>query len=194
MEKALPKLESARTLLHLACLDDVPAIILYYTENKAHFAPFEPLRLSDFYTQSYWCEQVKQSLHEFSTDHSLQLFLFQKENPNAIIGTINFRNFIRGVFQSCTLGYSVAEACQGKGYMTEALQVAISYVFTELNMHRIMASYIPHNQRSGMILKRLGFVVEGYARDYLMINGQWQDHILTSLINDKWKPDSCLSN
>ncbi len=78
--------------------------------------------------------------------------------------------------------------------MTEALQVAISYVFTELNMHRIMASYIPHNQRSGMLLKRLGFVVEGYARDYLMINGQWQDHILTSLTNYKWKPDSCFSN
>lgn len=31
-------------------------------------------------------------------------------------------------------------------------------------------------------------VVEGYARDYLMINGQWQDHILTSLINRNWQP------
>jgi len=44
MEKALPKLESARTLLRFACLDDVPAIIRYYTENKAHLALFEPLR------------------------------------------------------------------------------------------------------------------------------------------------------
>lgn len=131
MEKALPKLESARTLLRFACLDDVPAIIRYYTENKAHLALFEPLRLSDFYTESYWCEQVKQSLHEFSADCSLQLFLFQKENQKVIIGSINFRNFIRGVFQSCTLGYSLAEALQGKGYMTEALKVAISYVFAE---------------------------------------------------------------
>jgi ribosomal-protein-alanine N-acetyltransferase len=71
--------------------------------------------------------------------------------------------------------------------MTEALQVAIAYVFDELKMHRIMASYLPHNQRSGRLLKRLGFVVEGYARDYLMINGQWQDHILTSLVNHNWK-------
>ena len=83
--------------------------------------------------------------------------------------------------------YTLAEASQGKGYMTEALKVAISYVFTELNMHRIMASYIPHNQRSGMLLKRLKFVVEGYARDYLTIDGQWQDRILTSLINHNWK-------
>lgn len=187
MEKIPPKLESERIILRLACLDDVPAIIRYYTENKIHLAPFEPLRFSGFYTESYWYEQVKQALYEFSTDYSLQLFLFTKENEDAIIGSINFRNFIRGVFQSCTLGYSLAEASQGKGYMTEALEVAINYVFAQLNMHRIMASYLPHNQRSGRLLKRLGFVVEGYARDYLLIDGHWQDHILSSLINHNWK-------
>jgi ribosomal-protein-alanine N-acetyltransferase len=71
--------------------------------------------------------------------------------------------------------------------MGEALQVAINYVFKELNMHRVMANYIPDNQRSGNVLKRLEFVVEGYARDYLLINGQWQDHILTSLTNKDWQ-------
>ena len=56
--------------------------------------------------------------------------------------------------------------------MSEALKLASIYVFTELNMHRIMAAYLLHNQRSSLLLKRLGFVVEGYARDYLTINGQ----------------------
>lgn len=73
--------------------------------------------------------------------------------------------------------------------MTEALKVAIDYVFTELNIHRIVANYLPHNQRSAKLLKRLGFAVEGYACDYLMINGQWQDRFLTSLTNHNWKPD-----
>ena len=54
-------------------------------------------------------------------------------------------------------------------------------------MHRIMANYMPHNQRSGNLLKKLGFVVEGYARDYLLINGKWEDHILTSLNNDNYE-------
>jgi [ribosomal protein S5]-alanine N-acetyltransferase len=187
MNKALPKLESTRTILRFACFDDIPAIISYYTDNKIHLTPFEPLKFPEFYTENYWYEQVKQALADFSTDRSLRLFLFEKGNETFIIGSINFRNFVRGVFQSCTLGYSLAEAFQGKGYMTEALKVAIGYVFTELNMHRIMACYIPHNQHSGRLLKRLGFVVEGYARDYLMIDGQWQDHILTSLINYNWQ-------
>lgn len=50
-----------------------------------------------------------------------------------------------------------------------------------------MAAYLPHNQRSAKLLKRLGFVVEGYACDYLTIDGQWEDHILTSLTNCNWK-------
>ncbi len=189
MKQAFPKLKGARIILRLACLDDVRAIIRYYTENKVYLAPFEPLKSSGFYTEIYWYEEVQQALDEFNADRSLRLFVFEKENERAIIGSINFRNFIRAVFQSCTLGYSLAEASQGKGYMTEALTLAINYVFAELNMHRVMASYMPHNQRSGRLLKRLGFVVEGYARDYLMINGQWEDHILTSLINPNWKSD-----
>ena len=36
--------------------------------------------------------------------------------------------------------------------------------------------------------ERLGFVVEGYARDYLLIDDRWQDQILTSLINPDWHP------
>ncbi|HEY9634571.1 MAG TPA: GNAT family N-acetyltransferase [Coleofasciculaceae cyanobacterium] len=190
MEKAFPIiLESERTILRLAQRHDVPAIIDYYTSNKVHLAPFEPKKCQDFYTDSYWYFEVKGRLDAFNTGQSLKLFLYKKGNLNVIIGSINFTNFVRAVFQSCTLGYSLAAVEQGKGYMTEALKVAINYVFTELNLHRIMAAYLPHNQRSGLLLKRLGFVVEGYARDYLMINNQWQDHILTSLINPNWQSD-----
>ena len=41
-----------------------------------------------------------------------------------------------------------------------------------------MASYLPRNDRSGVLLKRLGFEIEGKARAYLRINGRWEDHIL----------------
>lgn len=42
---------------------------------------------------------------------------------------------------------------------------------------------MPANRRSGALLARLGFEQEGYARDYLMINGRWEDHVLTALLN-----------
>jgi ribosomal-protein-alanine N-acetyltransferase len=33
-------------------------------------------------------------------------------------------------------------------------------------------------------LRALGFTVEGYARDYLFIDGAWRDHVLTAKIRD----------
>lgn len=187
MVEAAPQLASNKTIIRLADRSDVPAILDYYTQNKLHLAPFEPKKGDDFYTQSYWCKEVEARWQAFKSDSSLKLFLFSQDNPKEIAGSINFANFIRGSFQSCTLGYSLAADRQSKGYMSEALKSAIAYVFTQLNLHRIMAAYLPHNQRSGKLLKRLGFVVEGYACDYLMINGQWQDHILASLTNRNWK-------
>ncbi|MDJ0719325.1 MAG: ribosomal protein S5-alanine N-acetyltransferase [Prochloraceae cyanobacterium] len=187
MNKSLPRLEGARTVLRMATEDDIREIISYYTRNREYLAPFEPRRGKDFYTYSYWYEEIERRSYQFSSDRSLKLFLSKKDNLKKIVGSVNFSNFIRGSFQSCTLGYSLAEAEQGKGYMTEALKVAIAYTFKDLNLHRIMAAYLPHNQRSGKLLKRLGFKVEGYAYDYLSIDDRWEDHVLTSLINPNWQ-------
>ncbi|MCJ8278945.1 MAG: ribosomal protein S5-alanine N-acetyltransferase [Rivularia sp. ALOHA_DT_140] len=186
MQLQQPRIVTKRLLLRLACQEDVIDILKYYVDNKAYLTPFYPTWSENFFTAEYWQSEVKVALQEFAQGQSLRLLIFS-QTESTIIGIINFRNFIRGVAQFCTVGYSLAEKEQGKGYMTEALQASIDYVFEELKMHRIMANYMPHNQSSGNLLKRLGFVVEGYARDYLLINNQWQDHILTSLTNYQWK-------
>jgi ribosomal-protein-alanine N-acetyltransferase len=187
MKFETPLIVTERLLLRMATKEDIPLIIQYFADNKTYLTPFYPRWSEGFFTEEYWQLQLELNLHEFVNDCSLRLFMFLKNNPKKIIGVINFTNFVRGVAQYCNVGYSIAETEQGKGFMIEALQTAIEYVFQELKMHRIMANYMPHNQRSGNLLKRLGFVVEGYARDYLLINGQWQDHILTSLTNPSWQ-------
>lgn len=187
MKSELPIITSDRLLLRIAIHEDIPQILKYFTDNKAYLTPFYPQWAEHFFTEEYWQYQLENTFLEFIHDQSLKLFIFPRNRPNKVIGTINFNNFIRGAAHFCYVGYSLAENAQGKGYMTEGLKAAIDYVFEDLNFHRIMANYMPHNQRSGNVLKRLGFVVEGYARDYLLINGQWQDHILTSLTNPHWQ-------
>lgn len=185
--KELPLISTERLFLRLARQEDIPAILDYYTENKIYLTPFYPVWVENFFTCEYWHKQVEKNIYSFINDISLKLFMIPNSNKNKIIGSINFSNFVRGSAQYCNLGYSVAQTEQGKGYMSEGVKAAIEYVFQELNMHRIMANYMPHNQRSGNLLKRLGFVVEGYARDYLLINGKWEDHILTSLTNSNYQ-------
>lgn len=188
MKSELPLITSKRLILRIGIQEDIPQILKYFNENKAYLTPFYPNWVESFFTEEYWQYNLENSFLEFIHDQSLKLFIFLRRNPQEIIGVINFNNFVRGSAHFCYVGYSLAQAEQGKGYMTEALKVAIQYLFHELNFHRVMANYMPHNQRSGNVLKRLGFVVEGYARDYLLINGQWQDHILTSLTNPDWQP------
>lgn len=186
MQLQQPRIVTKHLLLRLATQEDVPAIVKYYTDNKAYLTPFYPVWSESFFTEAYWHSEVEIALQEFLKGKSLRLLIFS-QSESTIIGVINFGTFIRSAAQFCTVGYSLAEKEQGKGYMSEALQASIDYVFKELKMHRIMANYMPHNQRSGNLLRKLGFVVEGYARDYLLINNQWQDHILTSLTNYRWK-------
>jgi len=187
MKSEPPIIRSDRLLLRIAIPEDVPHILKYFTDNKKYLSPFYPIWHKNFFTEEYWNYQVETTFIEFINDYSLRLFIYQKTQPTEIIGTINFSNFIRNAAHYCYLGYSLAENVQGKGYMTEGLKVATEYVFQELNLHRIMANYMPRNHRSGKVLKRLGFVIEGYAKNYLMINGKWEDHILTSLTNPNWK-------
>lgn len=71
--------------------------------------------------------------------------------------------------------------------MFEALEASIKYVFEDLKIHRVMANYMPINTRSAKLLYRLGFIIEGYAENYLLIKGQWEDHILTALSIEQWR-------
>jgi len=65
----------------------------------------------------------------------------------------------------------------------EAAGAVVTYAFETLRLHRLETSYQPTNERSGRVLRKLGFVVEGYARDYLFLNGAWRDGILAARIN-----------
>jgi [ribosomal protein S5]-alanine N-acetyltransferase len=100
-----------------------------------------------------------------------------------ILGWISLSEIVRSVFQAAYLGYMLAENAQGHGYMTEGVRAVVSFAFDELLLHRIMANYMPHNERSAAVLRRLGFTIEGTAKNYLYLDGGWRDHVLTSLTN-----------
>lgn len=174
-------------IVRMASIEEAGAIADYRRRNEAHLVDHYPTWTKEALTEAYWQHQVRVNLAEFDSDESVRLVIFEKEKEDTIIGTINFTSILRRAAQYCVLGYGLDEKMQGRGYMTEALSASIDFVFKQLNLHRIMANYVPTNERSGRVLRRLGFSVEGYARDYLYLNGAWRDHILTALINPDWQ-------
>lgn len=187
----LPLIETARLVLTIPAAGDAQRMLDYVLRNKEHLDPWEPAKASEYYTLAHWSERLPSAAGEFAEGKSLRLILLNREDRSGPIqGTCNFTNIVRGVFCAAHLGYSLDKDAEGKGLMYEALTAAIAYAFDTMNLHRVMANYIPTNERSGRLLRRLGFTVEGYSRDYLRIAGRWQDHILTALINENWKSDS----
>jgi ribosomal-protein-alanine N-acetyltransferase len=166
-------------------INDAGETLSFYELNKEHLAPWDPKVPSNFYSLKYWEHKNQRAQEEFLMKSSLRLNIYIKKTSE-LIGMCNFTGIERGPFQNCHLGYKLGQSFQGHGYMQEALKVSLKFIFDEWNLHRVEANYIPHNKRSAKVLRALNFEEHGIARKYLRIAGSWQDHILTSLVNENW--------
>jgi ribosomal-protein-alanine N-acetyltransferase len=173
-------------VLRLARVADCHTIVDYYIRNSEHFAATDPPRPEGFLTTAYWKARARASILEFKKDQSVRFFIFDAQSGR-VLGSTNYTQVSRGPLQACFLGYGLDQEIQGRGVMTRALETGIRYVFDSRNLHRIMANHLPENERSARVLKRLGFEVEGLAKKYLFIDGQWRDHVLNSLVNPDWR-------
>lgn len=157
----------------------------YYQENEIHLKKWSPLIPQGHHSVASWTLRLIERDKEYLEGSSVH-FIGTNASETQVIGICSVSNIVRGVFQSCHIGYSVDKSFEGQGRMQEIAQYAIEYVFTELKLHRIIANHMPGNRRSEALLNRLGFEREGYAKRYLQIDGEWEDHVLNSLINKNY--------
>lgn len=178
----LLSLPCPRLTLAILSPDQAELESAFYQRNQRHLAPWSPIRTTEYFS----VEQIRRRLDiqasAFEAGLAMHFALLMPDGQE-MIGACNFSGIIRGAFQACYLGYHIDEARQGQGLMREALETGIAYMFERQNLHRIMANYIPGNERSARLLEGLGFEREGYAKAYLNIAGRWQDHVLTALVN-----------
>lgn len=179
----LPILETERLLLVPMQSGMESAMIDYSQANEAHFRPWNAPPAPGEYSLERWTALCAQSSQDFEMGRGYRFVVQKRSTPGTPIGVANYSQVSRGPFQACFLGYQIARDCEGQGLMREALIAGNRFIFETARLHRIHANYIPANIRSGRLLARLGFTVEGYAKEYLFINGAWQDHVLTSLTN-----------
>jgi len=166
----------------LSTVADAEQLSQYYLMNTEHLIHWEPLRESGYHDASNWAERLVQRDLEQQEGRSAY-FVACRSGTDDIIAICNLTGIVHGVFQAGYMGYSIAKDYQGQGKMKKLCRYVIDFAFSDLKLNRIMANYMPNNMRSEILLKSLGFEVEGTAKSYLKINGQWEDHILTSLLN-----------
>ncbi|KPB69671.1 GNAT family N-acetyltransferase [Pseudomonas cannabina] len=168
--------------LRALAFDDSELIQRYEQANRSHLQPWEPLRGDDYFVLENARSRVQQQWESMQTGNAI-FFLVTEPESGELLGRCSYTNIVRGAFQACNLGFSLAETAQGRGLMRRALEVTNRYCFEQMGLHRIMANHMPANVRSERLLQSLGFEKEGYARAYLNIAGVWEDHVLRALIH-----------
>lgn len=156
--------------------------------SRAFLTPWEPVWAADALNRAAYRRRLRRYAEESRAGIGQSFLIFRNED-DALVGGLTLSNIRRGVAWSATLGYWMGRPHAGRGYMKQAVALTAEHVFNDLRMHRLEAACLPRNAASRGVLTGCGFTEEGLARQYLCINGIWEDHVLYALLAADARPD-----
>jgi [ribosomal protein S5]-alanine N-acetyltransferase len=166
-----------RVTLRLPQMADFEEWTALREASRDFLVPWEPTWPADDLSRGAFRRRMKRYTEDQRNDLAYPYFIFRHEDQK-LVGGLTLTNIRRGVAQAGSLGYWMGVAYARRGYMSAAVSAFVPFAFSTLKLRRIEAACIPENTASVRLLEKTGFVREGYAREYLCINGSWQDHLL----------------
>jgi len=174
-----------RVILRPPRVDDFDQWAALRAESRKFLQPWEPAWAEDELTMPAYRRRLRGYWRDSRDGLALPLFIFDRDS-HALLGGINMSNIRRGVAQTASIGYWIGERHARQGFMTDAVKALLRHAFEEMKLHRLEAACIPENEASHRLLERCGFAREGFARQYLRINGRWRDHLLYAILREDW--------
>jgi [ribosomal protein S5]-alanine N-acetyltransferase len=151
--------------------------------SRDFLTPWEPTWPADDLTRGAFRRRLRRYAEDLRSDQGYAFLIFRNID-DGLVGGLTLANIRRGVAQAASLGYWMGLPFVRHGYMTAAVRAVIPFALGTLRLHRLEAACIPTNAGSIRLLENTGFAREGYAREYLCINGIWQDHLLYARLKD----------
>ena len=176
---AFTSLETQRLLLRRFDESDLPLFLTYLND---------PLVARYQSWESYTEQQAKDVIQkQKNSDPGVpeQWFTFAVElkAAGALIGHVALKMQDR---QQAEIGFTFSREHQGKGLACEAVTGVLDYVFTELELHRVIAITDCENERSVALLGRLGMRREGHFVQNIWFKGKWADEYLYAILQGEW--------
>ena len=170
--------------LRLPEAGDVEAFLDLVVRNREHFRPYEPRRPPAYFTLAGQRDQIAAAQRQARLGERYEFGIWTPDGAG-LVGRISLGGISRGALQNAYLGYGVDIEHGGQGIATQAVKLAVEIAFEELGLHRVQAAVVPENTASARVLEKAGFREEGLARRYLFLDGQWKDHRMFALTNDR---------
>ena len=179
LEKPAP-IETGRLRVRLVEEADLPA--LFEVNGDAEVTRFLPYATWESPASGNAWYQRMMDLQ--ATGTALQFVVVDKAAGKAIGTCLLFRHDEASA--RAELGFVLARRHWGGGYMAEALAALIDCAFGRMGMRRLEAEANPGNVASGRLLRRLGFVREGLARERWVSKGVPHDVETYGLLRGDW--------
>jgi ribosomal-protein-serine acetyltransferase len=161
---------------------DAETVFAVVERNREHLRQWLP-----WVDHSHSSEDIRQFIVRVQTQFEAG------QGPNAGI-------WVNGVFagnlgchpidwanRSCSLGYWIDAAQQGKGVITRCCAAMLDHLFDDLRLHRVEIRCGTGNTRSCAIPERLGFTREGLLRQGEWVNDRWVDLVVWGMLEEPWR-------
>lgn len=180
--------ETPRLILKILMPESVADVRDFLYRNRGIFEPYEPTAPANYYQINFQRAMLQWEFRSVLKRKAVRFFVFRKENPSAIIGTVCLHGIAADALSCCEVGYKFDAAYQRRGYALEALQKILFVAFRVFGLHRVFARALPENEASRKLLLSAGFQEEGIERECILIQGKWRDHIRYVLLAADFSP------
>lgn len=119
---------------------------------------------------------VRQARMKIRTEEAY-LMAIERLDDGVVVGTFALDRVDRWA-RRADVGYWLGEPYRGQGLASEALELALSIAFGDLDLIRVQARVFPGNEASIRLLERHGFEREGRLRRHVRHRGEFRDEMI----------------
>ena len=168
--------------LQLFDVSDAKALFALSDANREHLNPWMPwIATTKEVADSE--KFIRMARQQFADREGLPLGIFY---AGAVAGTIGCNKF-NWQDKSTEIGYWLGQSYTGKGIITKSCRAIIDHCFNTLKLNRIVIRADVANAPSRAVPERLGFTLEGIARQAGCIDEKYHDLAIYSLLAAEWQ-------
>jgi RimJ/RimL family protein N-acetyltransferase len=177
------QLQTSRLLLRRFRASDLEAFLTY--RNDPEVARYQSWRVPYSEQDARHFVETMQAFEQPEVGEYVQ-FVIEHRASRAMLGDVMCYIHSNDPRQA-TIGYTLSRSWQGQGYALEAVRALLDYLFSQRNIHRIVADCDVDNIASWRLLERAGFRREAHFIESYLQGGRYTSEYHYGLLQREWQ-------
>ncbi len=126
---------------------------------------------------------IRRSIEEQDSGVAVQLGIW---TDTSFVGMVGLHG-VDWANRRTSIGYWLAERVRGRGVMTASARTLVDFAIDDLELNRVEIRCGVDNVSSRAIAERLGFRLEGTARQDMLLSGRYVDLVIYAVLACEWR-------